>query len=284
MAETPNVDASNSDQLAMWDGGSGTFWTARADRFNEGMAGYHGTLVKAAGFQPDSRVLDVGCGSGQLTRDAARAAYDGSAVGVDLSKAQLELARALAIGEQLPNATFLQVDAQVHDFGEARFDIAVSRHGTMFFGDRRAAFSNIARAIKPGGRFVQLTWQPVDRNEGLTTFRTIAAGGKAVPPPPAEAPTPFSLSDPDRVRALMSEAGFVDIELTGLTVPMYYGSDVDDAYDFIADGFSYEKLDDDVRDSAIDALRADIAAHLTEEGVFYNAAHWLIEARRSPVR
>ncbi|MEV0705130.1 methyltransferase domain-containing protein [Saccharopolyspora sp. NPDC050389] len=283
MTDTPTVDSSNTDQFRSWDGGSGAFWTERAQRFDQGIAGYHGELLNAADIQQDSLVLDIGCGSGQVTRDAARIAHEGSALGVDLSSTLLDLARTLAAKDQLNNATFVQADAQVHDFGESRFDIAVSRHGTMFFGDRQAAFANIARAIRPGGRFVQLTWQALDRNEGISTFRTIASGGRELPPPPPEAPTPFSLSDPDRVRQLLRGAGFVDIEMTGLTIPMYYGRDVDDAFDFIANHFAsaFGQLDDESRARALDTLRGNIADHLTDRGVLYGAAHWLVQARRT---
>ncbi|WP_199432100.1 class I SAM-dependent methyltransferase [Qaidamihabitans albus] len=283
MTDTPTVDSSNTDQFRSWDGGSGEFWTSRAERFDQGMAGYHGELLTAAGIQQDSLVLDIGCGSGQVTRDAARIAHEGSALGVDLSSTLLDLARALAEKDQLTNATFVQADAQVHDFGESLFDVAVSRHGTMFFGDRQAAFANIARTIRPGGRFVQLTWQALDRNEGISTFRTIASGGREPPPPSPEAPTPFSLSDPDRVRQLLRAAGFVDVEVTGLTVPMYYGRDIDDAFDFIASHFApaFGKLDDESRAKALDTLKVDIADHLTDRGVLYGAAHWLFCARRT---
>ena len=283
MTETPTVDSSNTDQFRSWDGAGGAFWTERAERFNQGMADYHRELLNAAGIQRDSQLLDIGCGSGQVTRDAARIALEGSALGVDLSSTQLDLARTLAAREQLTNVRFVQADVQVHDFGESRFDVAVSRHGTMFFGDREAAFANIARAVRPGGRFVQLTWQALDLNEGISTFRAIAAGGRELPPPPPEAPTPFSLSDPDRVRRLLHGAGFVDVEMTGLTIPMYYGRDVDDAFDFIAGNFAsaFEQLDDESRARALDALKVNIADHLTDRGVLYGAAHWLIHARRA---
>jgi SAM-dependent methyltransferase len=283
MTDTPAVDSSNTDQFRSWDGAGGAFWTERAERFDQGMAGYHGELLKAASIQQDSVILDIGCGSGQVTRDAARIADEGSALGVDLSSTLLDLARTLAAKDQLINATFVQADAQVHDLGESRFDVAVSRHGTMFFGDRQAAFANIARAIRPGGRFVQLTWQPLDRNEGISTFRTIASGGRELPPPPPEAPTPFSLSNPDRVRQLLRGAGFVDVEMTDLTVPMYYGRDVDDAFDFIANHFAsaFDQLDDESRARALDTLKVNIADHLTDQGVLYGAAHWLIHARRT---
>ena len=86
-------------------------------------------------------MLDIGCGSGQTTRDVARLAPAGSALGVDLSSRMLALARRLAEREQVSNAAFQQVDAQNHPFPAASFDVAVSRHGSMFFGDPAAAAS-----------------------------------------------------------------------------------------------------------------------------------------------
>jgi SAM-dependent methyltransferase len=277
------IDSSNTDQFRSWDGDGGDFWTERADRFDEGMAGYHVELLKAADVQRDSSVLDIGCGSGQVSRDAASIAHEGAVLGVDLSSTLLNLARTLTEKAGLRNATFVQADAQVHDFREASFDVAISRHGTMFFGDQQAAFANIARAIRPGGRFAQLTWQALDRNEGINTFRTIASGGRELPPPPPDAPSPFSLSDPDRVRELLHGAGFVDVEMTSMTIPMYYGRDVDDAFNFIANHFApaFSQLDETSRARALDILKADIADHVTDRGVLYGAAHWLTRARRS---
>src|SRR5690606_6861180 len=99
---------------------------------------------------------DVGCGTGQTTRDAARAAGEGAAVGVDLSAAMLEHARRRAAEDGLSNASFLHGDAQVHPFEPASFDLAISRTGTMFFADPVAAFANVARALAPGGRLVMV--------------------------------------------------------------------------------------------------------------------------------
>jgi SAM-dependent methyltransferase len=282
VSEILAVDSLNADQLRAWDGASGAFWVERAERFDQGMAGYHDELLKAAGLLPDSAILDIGCGSGQVTRDAARTSHRGSALGVDLSSSMLRLGRSLAAKDNLDNVAFVQADAQVYDFGESRFDVAVSRHGTMFFGDLAAAFANIAHAVRPGGRFVQLTWQRLDRNEGISTFRTIASGGRELPPSPPGAPTPFALSDPDRVTRLLHDAGFVNVEITSLIMPMYYGRDIEDAFDFVVDHFAlaFDELQEASRARALDTLRANIAEHHTDRGVFYGAAHWLIQARK----
>ncbi|MGH3514461.1 MAG: class I SAM-dependent methyltransferase [Pseudonocardiaceae bacterium] len=177
------VDPSNVEQLAAWDGDAGAYWAARADRFDEGVAGYREQFLAAAAIDATETVLDVGCGSGQVTRDAARCAAAGSAFGVDLSSRMIELARQRADGEQVANVAFHQADAQVHPFLDHRFTIVISRHGAMFFRDAPTAFTNIARAMRPGGRLVLLTWQPFERNEWqIAFFKALAAGRDLLTP------------------------------------------------------------------------------------------------------
>src|SRR5438093_13711292 len=84
----------------------------------------------ATGVRPGDRVLDVGCGAGQSTRDAARAAVGGSALGVDLSAPMLEVARGRAVEEGVRNVAFEQADAQRKSFRDNQFDVAISRFGT----------------------------------------------------------------------------------------------------------------------------------------------------------
>jgi SAM-dependent methyltransferase len=277
------VDPSNVGQLGAWDGDQGAYWAARADRFDEGVAGYHGQFLAAAAIEATANVLDIGCGNGQTTRDAARCATAGSALGVDLSSHMIELARRLAEEEHVANATFHQADAQVHPFPGQCFDIAISRHGAMFFGDPLAAFTNIARAMRPGGRLVLLTWQPLQRNEFISAFRAALAAGRELPTPQPGAPGPFSLSDPDRVRRVLSAAGFADVRLQDLSEPMYFGRDADDAFQFISRQHAamVNDLDADTRAHALTSLRASIANHQTDRGVLYDSAAWLVEARRS---
>jgi ubiquinone/menaquinone biosynthesis C-methylase UbiE len=98
-------------------------------------------------------VLDIGCGAGQSTRDAARAAALGSVLGVDISEELLERARRRTAEEGLSNATYERGDAQIHPFPPSSFEVIISRFGTMFFADPVAAFCNIARRAprRPSG-------------------------------------------------------------------------------------------------------------------------------------
>jgi SAM-dependent methyltransferase len=145
----------------------------------------------AARVGPGDRVLDIGCGTGQSTREAARAAASGSVLGVDLSAPAIKLARELTAGEGLSNVSYLRADAQVHPFPAGHFDVCISRFGTMFFADPVAAFANIGTALRPGGRLVMLVWQARERNEWSTAIRRAIAGPDvSVPDQAAHSPGP----------------------------------------------------------------------------------------------
>ncbi len=96
-------------------------------------------LRRAYGIERHDHVLDVGCGAGQTTREAARMAAEVGALGVDVPAETIARARELAQPEGLRNVTFEHGDAQVHPFRSGRFDLAISRFGTIFFLDPDAA-------------------------------------------------------------------------------------------------------------------------------------------------
>jgi ubiquinone/menaquinone biosynthesis C-methylase UbiE len=143
------IDSTNAGQLRAWDGDEGGYWADNAEYFDRSVAVYHERLMTTAAVGERDRVLDVGCGTGQTTRDAARAASAGSALGIDLSSRMLDLARRRATEEGLTNASFAQADAQIHPFEPGGYDVAISRTAAMFFGDHVAAFTNIGRALRP---------------------------------------------------------------------------------------------------------------------------------------
>jgi SAM-dependent methyltransferase len=283
MTRTLHIDPANADQARAWDGGEGEYWAQEADQFDRALRGYRTRFLDAAAIEATDQVLDIGCGTGETTRDAARRAGAGHAVGLDLSGEMLRVARQRAAAELLPNAVFEQADAQVHSLPEGCFDVAISRTGTMFFADPLAAFRNIARALRPGGRFVQLVWQPPTRNEWFTAFTTALAAGRELPMPPPEAPGPFALADPDRISGVLTDAGFHTPHIEGLTAPMHFGADPDTAQRFVTGllGWLLAGLDANGRARALADLRASLDAHRTPEGVLYTSATWLITTTRA---
>lgn len=274
----------NTEMAAAWDGADGDDWSRDWERYDRSLAGYHQRLLEAAAFAADDRVLDIGCGNGQSTLDAARAASSGSALGVDLSSKMLARARERAAEAGLSNVSFEQADAQVHPFAPASADIAVSRFGSMFFGDPVAAFANIGAAVQAGGRLVLLVWQSSGRQGWLRTLFDALALGRELPVPPADAPGPFGLGDPDRTRSILTSAGFVDVDLTGIDGDFRIGDDVEDSYEFVKSmGMTRGLLSgvtDAERESALDTLRSVIAENTDADGTHFESAAWLVTARR----
>ena len=234
-------------------------------------------------MRPADHVLDVGCGTGQTTREAAHAAFDGSAVGVDVSVAMLEHARRLSDAEGTRNVTYEVGDAQTHPFPAARFDLCISRFGTMFFPDTVAAFANIGRAMRSDARLVLLVWQHPERNEWFTAIRRALADSDPATPsgPDLE---PFSLADPSDTQRLLTAAGFDEIDFTDVHEPVYYGPDTATAYDIVLRlrhaRDLLDRLDATAAESALHRLRATLDAHDTGSGVLFDSRAWIITARR----
>ncbi len=276
------MEIANVEMAAAWDGPEGEHWSRHADRYERVTRRHWRRLLDAVPISSAMNVLDVGCGTGRSTRDVGRAAA--SALGVDLSSQMLELARRRALDEGLANVRFRQADAQVHPFEPEVFDLAVSRFGIMFFNDPVAAFTNIGRALRPAAGLAALVWRDLAHNEWLLALREALAAGRTLPEPPPNAPGMFGLADADHVRAVLADAGYVDIELEEVNEPVEPGSDAEDAFAFVrtigpAQGL-LEDLDEPTRGQALEALRRTVADHETDEGVLIPSAAWLITATK----
>jgi ubiquinone/menaquinone biosynthesis C-methylase UbiE len=241
-------------------------------------------LRRASDVQLHHHVLDIGCGTGQTTREAARTAQAGSALGVDISAPAIERARELARAKGLGNVTFEHANAQVHRFPQERFDLAISRFGTMFFDDPRAAFANISRALRPPGRLVMMVWQAHERNEwDIAIHRSLEAAEEPVTIP-SGGPDPFSLADPPTVKEILKAAGFDDVAFADVHEPVYYGPDVAAALEWVR-GFActrdaLKRLDPAAAARAAERLSETLATHLSEDGVWFDSRAWIVTARR----
>lgn len=274
----------NTAQAEAWNGSEGEHWASHADRYDRAVAGYHAALLDAACISSGEAVLDIGCGCGQSTVDAGRAAGPGKALGIDLSQPMLHAATERCRVAGVTNATFVPGDAQVHPFEPASFDIVISRFGAMFFADLGAAFVNVGSAVRSGGRLVIVSWSSLDRNEWLMAIRTSLAAGRDLPEPPPGAPGPFGLGDPEQTRSWLSAAGFDNVELTEARADFLVGADADDAFDFMRQtgpviGLT-EALDHSSRAVALETLHETMAAHETPQGVTLGSSAWVITASK----
>jgi SAM-dependent methyltransferase len=253
------------------------------DFYDVELRAHHEHLRAAYGIGSGDDVVDIGCGTGLTTREAARAAAPGRVVGVDVSERMIGRARQLAAAEWVDNVSYELGDAQVHRFDPAGFDVAISRFGTMFFSDPAAAFANIAAALRPQARLVLLVWQPSEDNEWARAIDA-ALGDAARPPQPGA--DPFSLGDPDATARLLEGAGFEGARFEDVHEPVFYGHDLDAALAVVR-GFqdtraALASLSDAEAARAVERLREMLAAHHSDEhGVALDSRSWLITARRS---
>ena len=274
----------NADQIEYWDGPAGELWVAEQDRFDRINIQFGNHIVSGLDAEPGERVLDVGCGNGALCLAIAPVVAPGGTVhGLDISGPMLAAAARRASQAGLDNVTFERGDAQVHPLPDAAFDAAVSRFGVMFFDDPGVAFANLARTLRPGGRIVFTCWQEVARNEWLM----VPAGAALafVPMPDLGAPGqpgPFSLSDPERIRAVLT--AFNDITVEEVIAPMRLGDTTDDVVEFLQRTDMAQTLmkdvDDDTASAAWAAVSEALGPYASPDGVTLNGAAWLVQARR----
>ncbi|MGO9484045.1 MAG: class I SAM-dependent methyltransferase [Rhodomicrobium sp.] len=203
-----NAASRQEAQIAYWNNAGGDRWVAAAEHTDRMLAPILETLLARANLQPGMAVLDIGCGCGATTVEIAkRVGNSGRVLAVDVS--QQMLARAKTSLSDFPQAELLEADAAAYPF-EQFADLAVSRFGVMFFGDPAAAFANIRKAINPGGRLLFACWRTPQENEWMRVPLE-AALSAGVPPAPAagpDEPGPFSFADPERVKRILSAAGF----------------------------------------------------------------------------
>ena len=249
--------------------------------FDSELRAHNERLRAGAGIRARERVLDIGCGAGQTTREAARAAAPGEVLGVDVSAAALERARELTAAEGLRNVAYEEGDAQTYPFAPGRFDVAISRFGVMFFADPLVAFGNIARALRAGGRMVLLVWQQREANEWEVAIDDALGAVAGV----GDGPDPFSLGDPAATERILVRAGLQSVRFEDVDESVFYGADVDEALQWVRGfqdvGRALEALDPGARDAAIERLRATFAEHRTADGVTFGSRAWLVTARRA---
>jgi ubiquinone/menaquinone biosynthesis C-methylase UbiE len=229
--ESLNVHDRNADQAAYWNGAAGRRWLDRQTTLDLVLGPIHEVLLDRAAVGAGERVIDIGCGCGTSTIELARqAGSKGSVMGVDISAPMLARARERAPAD-LP-VEFVLADATVHAFEPGRADLLFSRFGVMFFADPALSFQNMRRALRPGGRMLFGCWREPRKNPWM--MLPLQEACKHVPRLPEvgpEDPGPFSFAREERVRRILSEAGFssVAMEAVDLSLDLAAGRGLDAA-------------------------------------------------------
>ncbi len=274
----------NAPQIEYWNGPAGDRWAKLADSQDIMLEALGSAAIDACDIRSGHTVLDIGCGSGTTTIETARmVGPEGRVVGIDISTPMLEIGRARLQSLETLSVTFDNKDAAIHPFEKNSFDRVLSRFGVMFFVEPIAAFANIRSGMKSGGRMAFVCWQALENNPWLEIPFKIALQYVPAPPPPdPEAPGPMAFSDPDRIRRILSGAGFAEIDTASLETTLPVGSDVRTTAQRLAQLGSAARLPSDASEDIKSKVEEDLSKRLaefqTEQGVLMDSATWIVSA------
>lgn len=279
----PMAEPANHDQIDYWNAVAGRTWATYQVQLDRQIEPLGLEAMRALAPVAGELILDVGCGCGQTTAELARRVTDaGGVTGVDISAPMLEVAKARRVPAGSAQPQFLELDAQTADVGQGVFDGVFSRFGVMFFGDPKAAFENLRRSLRTGGRLAFVCWRPFEENLWMSV--PLEAARPFLPPAPQMDPTapgPFAFASADRINSILSDAGFSDVTLHAFNTSIG-GSTLDQTVDLT---FRVGPLGAALRDdpglqpTVAAAVRKAVSAYETPDGIFMPASVWIVTAR-----
>lgn len=286
MADSPT----NQDQIRYWNEESGLKWVRNQQRLDAQIEPLGLAAMQRADIKPGEQVLDVGCGCGQTSLAlASRVGPSGAVVGLDISQPMLARARERQLELKLTNLEFICADAQTHALTRDRFDVIFSRFGVMFFEDPTAAFRNLRGALRATGRLCFVCWQELAKNDWARIPLKAALQHVPPPPPPVpHAPGPFAFADPDRLRHILTTAGFSDVVLDTHQTALSLGgaTTVEEAAEFSLDigpvGTLLRTADADTRARVASSIREALRPYAGPNGVRLTGAAWIVFAHPKP--
>src|SRR5919106_4472796 len=196
------------DELHTW-GGVAAAWERHADKIQTINAPVAEWLVARLEPKRGQTILELAAGPGDTGFTIARELRDGRLISSDLAPEMVEIARRRAGGFDLTKVEFRTIDAQAIDLPDDHVDGIVCRFGFMLMPDPASALSECRRVLRDGGTLVSATWGPPESNPWIVALGiAMLQHGHPLPGDPYEPGGMFSMSDTDRVQAMLAHAGF----------------------------------------------------------------------------
>ncbi len=274
----------NQNQKEFWNGAGGEAWVTGQETLDAAMRPVTDVLLKAAAVKASDRVTDIGCGTGETTLEIAK--HAASALGVDVSAPMLALATDRAKQAGLGNVRFEQRDVQTEEL-QADATLAMSRFGVMFFEDPVAAFANVRRQMSDDGRLCFACWKTPRENEWVSLPMSIVR--KHVQddtPPDPLAPGPFAFADDNRIKSILADAGWQNVEVAPVQFDMAWGESPEAAAHGLIERGPLRRIfvgDPTISEDTKQAIIAGIQNALppADGGIFLKGAIWIVTAKAS---
>jgi SAM-dependent methyltransferase len=280
-------DTANMAQRDYWNRVAGPRWVGLEGFVERRVQPVNDLLLAAAAPMAGETVLEIGCGTGAATVPLARAVGpQGAVLGADISAPMLTAARRRIAESGLGNVSFIETDAQTHAFEPGHFDLVASRFGVMFFADPRAAFANLLRATRPGGRLGFACWAGLADNPHWLVPYEIALRHLGPPSPtPPRAPGPMAFAEPDYVRGFLGAAGFAEIDIRRETIALAGATAAEEAEHADKMGPPARLIEEKqpgaaLRETIRHEIEAAFAAHVENGRVRLTGTVHLVTARR----
>jgi SAM-dependent methyltransferase len=277
----------NQEQREFWSDIKGDLWVTLQPRIDTMLATFGDKALDTLNPQSGERILEIGCGTGTTTLAlGGRVGTSGEILAADLSRPMLNKAIERANVSAEHPITFVEADAQVHSFPTATFDAVYSRFGVMFFDDPIAAFRNIGKAVRPGGRMAYVCWADRKANPWIRIPAGAAKTCLDLPaPPPDDAPGQFSMENEGRVQQILHDAGWSDIGLERFTVDGSIGSDAADAARFITKmgpmSEPFALADSDTQNKTLQVIEEALTPYSNDSGVTLGFSTWIVSAMQA---
>ncbi len=280
-------EGSNDSATAAWNGVLFEKFVRFRNTLTTGFTRHSDAALERFPLAAGARVLDVGCGFGDVTAAIARRVGPGRVFGVDVADRFVEASREDARKAGRANVEFFRADVQSDHLG-GPYDAVFSRFGTMFFASPVAALKNLRSVLAPGGRVCLVVWRKREDNAWIHVAETIVRDLVEEPEETSEptcGPGPFSMSSADVTSDQLKRAGFRHVSFERHDAPVTIGRDLDDAIEFaLALGPAGEVMRlagdeaEKQRPAVIAALKRALTPYATSDGVVMPSSTWFVTA------